>query len=421
MKGRLAAAIPLLVASQAFAQSWEAGPEGISVPASVSGVSVPGATISCRADVFSIQLMGTAVGNGAGDAPVALLVDGKLFVTTAADDGRMTVPGDAVEALKQGNRLTLSFPSEGKTVETAFALKGSRKALDALAGNCPKADVPEVVEASGGSIEVADSYQAGQRVSVPFTAPAKDNAYWIGFVNVDGGPTDYISSGYAYVSSGNPAQITAPGTPGDYEIRMADDTDKVMLVAKQVTVGEPVPAQIDAPDSVVGGQFFQITHGGPDGPQNIVAIVRAGDPDSSYYSYQYANVSASPATTRAPATGGDYEVRYILPVGSSVVMARKPVTVSQAPAVTLTAAATSAGAPVDVALGDDAPRLSGDYIYIARPGADPGNYEGGYTYVPSSGAPEIPAPAEAGDWEVRYVVPDNGGWAVLGSTTLTVK
>ena len=102
-------------------------------------------------------------------------------------------------------------------------------------------------------------------------------------------------------------------------------------------------------------------------------------------------------------------------------MARKPVTVSQAPAVTLTAAATSAGAPVDVALGDDAPRLSGDYIYIARKDEPPKGHSGGLTSVSTDGETTMSAPKEPGEWELRYVVQVASDYHILGHAPLTVK
>ncbi len=423
MKRTSVALLLFLAAQPAQAQTWSFDPAGhVVIPAAVSGEKIAGAAMSCRGDQFSVVLNGVTIGDGKADTAVAMLIDGKLFATTAkGTTGAIAVPADAVTGLKTGKRVTFSFPSGGKTVETTFALKGSQKAIEALAANCAPANLPEPISANGGTIEVADSYAAGQLVSVPFSKPDKSNSFWVGFVNVGGGPTDYMSNGYAYTSAGNPAKITAPSKPGTYEIRMADDTDKVMLVAKAVTITPSVAGSVSAPASAVGGTHVDVVHNGPDGTSNQIVIMPRGAADSSVNSPHSNNTSVSPARLRAPLSGGDYEVRYILAVGEPVVLARQPITISQAAPVSLSATEATAGQEFAVALGADAPRMSGDYVYIARPGAAGNNYEGGYASVPGSGDVTIKAPSEAGAWEIRYVAPDNGDWAPLGSAPLTVK
>lgn len=423
MKRVLPIVLFLASASTAAAQSWSFGTDGIALPPSVAGAKVAGATMTCRGDTYYLQLAGVTIGSGGtGEVPVALLVDAKVFATTADQGtGLITVPDAAIGALKSGKRLTLSIPVAGLTIETTFALKGSSKALESLAGACAPAGGPEKIAGNGASMEVLAEYAAGSAIAVPFTAPPGDNRFWIGFAPVGSGPIDYLGNGYAYTSSGNPAVITAPGKPGDYELRFADDTAKTKLVGKKVTIIPGVTATLDAPAEAVGGTTISVAHSGPDGRANYVAIVPAGAGDSTFNSYHGANVTADPASVRVPATGGDYEVRYVLAVGDTAVAARRPLAVSQAPTVTLAPAEAAAGTDFEVAFGGDAPRQSADYLYIARPGASSNNYDGGYVSIPGSGNAKIKAPGEAGDWEIRYVVPDNGNWASLGSAKLTVK
>ena len=51
---------------------------------------------------------------------------------------------------------------------------------------------------------------------------------------------------------------------------------------------------------------------------------------------------------------------------------------------------------LSVALGPDAPRAEGDYLYIARPGGAPGDYSGGYVTIPAQGPAQHAAGAAAG-------------------------
>ena len=51
--------------------------------------------------------------------------------------GAIAVPQAALPARKSGQRLTVGFPAAGINIETVFALRGSSKALEMLAANCP--------------------------------------------------------------------------------------------------------------------------------------------------------------------------------------------------------------------------------------------------------------------------------------------
>ena len=70
-------------------------------------------------------------------------------------------------------------------------------------------------------------------------------------------------------------------------------------------------AQVDAPATVKAGTKFQVTWQGPNYRSDYITIVPAGAKDSDYLNYSYTS-KGSPATLKAPAKPGKYEVRYIL-------------------------------------------------------------------------------------------------------------
>ncbi|PHP64775.1 hypothetical protein CSC94_22505 [Zhengella mangrovi] len=417
----------------AHAQSWSVESDGtVTIPPSVAGEAVSGASMVCQGGAFFLTLQDVPVGGGETNVPIAMLIDGKIFATTASTAGKITVPEAAVDVLKSGKRVTFSLPVDGKTLETTFALKGSSKAIKALTENCaPAAEPKEVLEAADAepekatdsefALEALAEYPAGSQASISFKVPEKANNYWVGFIGVGASDVDYYSNGYAYTAAGNPASITVPAKPGTYEVKLADDTDKVKLVARTVTVTEPVPASIDAPDTATGGQSIQVAYSGPDGTRNSIAVAPVGASGNAVYYGQSEYTSVNPVSVRVPAMAGNYEVRYVLSIGGYNVIARRPISISEAPAVTLTAAEATAGQDFEIGLGADAPRLSGDYIYIAKPGASADNYEGGYVSIPSTGNVMIKAPDEPGEWQIRYVLPNNGGRTVVGSAPLSVK
>ncbi|MCB1418371.1 MAG: hypothetical protein KDJ74_04965 [Notoacmeibacter sp.] len=281
--------------------------------------------------------------------------------------------------------------------------------------------VPKTVSDNGATMEIAPEFKAGSEAKIPFTAPEGSNNYWIGFVNPGAAPTDYFSSGYAYTSAGNPASVTVPGQPGDYELRFADDTAKTMLIGTPVKVIDGDTATVTVPETAEGSREISVSFTGPDGKHNLIAVVKAGTADQTYQSLQSATTYQSPLVLRMPASSGDYEVRYLRSIGKVSVAGRAPIKVTAAAPVTMTAAEAQAGQEFKVVLVDDAPRLSGDYIYIAKPGAPDNDYAGGYVAVGRNVDTVIKAPAEAGDWELRYIVPDNGDWVALGRAALTVK
>ena len=125
----------------------------------------------------------------------------------------------------------------------------------------------------------------------------------------------------------------------------------------------------------------------------------------------------SPATLRVPALAGAWEIRY---VAQGNVVARKALSVTEPPRVTIAAMEAVTGQPLSVELAD-APRTAGDYLYIAKAGTADADYGGGYAGIPSSGPVSIPAPGEPGDWELRYVVPSGNTYVVLGRAPLLLK
>lgn len=411
----------LMLSGAAHAQSWSWNGTGVAIPASVAGAKIAGATLNCADGAFALTLQGVTIGNGQAETPIAIMIDQSVFATTASSAGEIAIPQGAVDALKSGSRMTLSFPAAGMSIETAFSLRGSSKALDQLAQNCRSTPKPEAAPANaaaavemGATLDAAATVAVQQPLQVSFAGPAgKDD--WIGLALVGSSDSSWVQGAYFYVAKGSPQTITAPVAYGPYELRYVTGEGKV-LTSKTIEVTKARDPYVDAPDTAAGGALLRLDFAGPNGANAFVGIAREGD--AAGIASVRADVHTSPAYLRAPVQDGGYQLRYVDNAGA--VVATKALTVTPPPLVTLAALESAPGVEIAVNL-PDAPRWSGDYIYIAPAGTGDADYSGGYVGVPSTGPATIKAPAQAGEWEIRYVVPSDGSYAALGRARLVVK
>lgn len=146
----LVAALAALVcaAPPALAQaSWVAheAEARATLPAVQEGTAVTGATLSCEAQRWRLDLT-LAEGTTARDGDVVVGIDRRTFELKAvATAGGLAIalPRAAIEPLKAGIRLRLDFAAEGEEGpgEAAFALRGSRVAITAAQERCSLRDM----------------------------------------------------------------------------------------------------------------------------------------------------------------------------------------------------------------------------------------------------------------------------------------
>lgn len=113
------------------------------LPAPRGDTKVTGAALSCAAQRWRLDVA-VAEGAAAGDGDAAIEVDARAFSLRRAPDGdgwAFVVPRAAIEPLKNGLRLTLSFPGEDGPGDAAFALRGSKLAISAAQARCTLRDM----------------------------------------------------------------------------------------------------------------------------------------------------------------------------------------------------------------------------------------------------------------------------------------
>jgi hypothetical protein len=213
---------------------------------------------------------------------------------------------------------------------------------------------------------------------------------------------------YVYVAAGK-LQLQLPATPGDYELRVLGASSPYPTLARQALKIEGAAATVKAEATLKAGAEFEVTWTGPNNPRDYITI---GNAASKYLDYEYTR-SGSPLKITAPEKAGEYEVRYILGQGDTVIATQK-VTVGAVSASVTAPAQIAAGAKLTVSWqGPGNPR---DYLTVVKAGAAEQTW-GRYEYVSKGNPITLVAPDAPGDYEVRYLSATN---QTLARTKFTV-
>ena len=213
---------------------------------------------------------------------------------------------------------------------------------------------------------------------------------------------------YVYVAPGK-LQLQLPATPGDYELRVCGASSPYPTLARQALKIEGSSATVKAAATLKAGAEFEVTWTGPNNPRDYITI---GDAATKYLDYKYTS-SGSPVKITAPGKAGEYEVRYILGQGDTVIATQK-VTVGAVSASVTAPAQIAAGAKLSVSWqGPGNPR---DYLTVVKAGAAEQTW-GRYEYISKGNPLTLIAPDAPGEYEVRYLSAQN---QTLARATLTV-
>jgi Ca-activated chloride channel family protein len=228
--------------------------------------------------------------------------------------------------------------------------------------------------------------------------------------------------GYAYTRDAIPvAKLQAPTTPGEYDVRYVVQlaSERKVKATAPVTVSAAT-ASLTVPPKAEGGEPMTIAWQGPAGTGDYVDIVPAGSSATSgEITYAYTR-DGNPTKLTAPGKVGAYEIRYVLEgPGGRKVLASSPLAVTQS-AATLKADDTVAkGSKVKVEW--TGPKRAGDYVDLVKKGHAETSGELSYFYTDRASSSELTAPAEPGDYEIRYVLEAPGGRQVLARRPLRVR
>ena len=195
-------------------------------------------------------------------------------------------------------------------------------------GRVVKAVVPLTVTPLTVSLDTPPtSATSAEPLSIKWTGPNYKGDY------VDIVPRGFTQTSgeisYAYTSTGNPSLVTAPGAPGEYDIRyvVEGQPQRRIMTTAPLTVTE-APAALTAPLTAHKGEALSIKWTGPNRQGDYVDLVPKGFASTSgELSYFYTSIGPSGSLT-APDKAGDYEIRYVLEApGGRRILATAPLKV----------------------------------------------------------------------------------------------
>jgi len=197
-----------------------------------------------------------------------------------------------------GNPVVLQAPDATGKYQLRYIMGQSRTVL-------ARKDI--LVSKVSAKVEAKKAVPAGSDIQIIWIGPNNKSDY---ITIVPKGADEKAYFNYRHTSYGSPLKLKAPDKPGDYEIRYILNQSRTVLTKTDIKVTK-VDAKVNAPATVKAGAAFKVTWQGPNYKSDYITIVPAGAKDSEYLSYAYTS-RGSPASLKAPAKPGKYEVRYIL-------------------------------------------------------------------------------------------------------------
>ncbi|MHA3913320.1 VWA domain-containing protein [Halovulum sp. GXIMD14793] len=300
----------------------------------------------------------------------------------------------------EGSPVSLRMPPKPGTYELRYVLDKGNKVITS---------VPITLTPASASFDAPNTAEVGSELVAAWIGPDNEGDY-VTIAKAGDAGNEYQS--YVYTSQGNPARLKVPAEVGEYELRYVLDSGNSVIERVALTVTD-VQATLTPPEKAEIGSQIVVDWEGPGNDGDYITIAQPDQAGNQYVSYAYAS-QGSPARLDAPAEAGQYELRYVLGTGSRVI-GRAPITVTEVEASVTAPEKAEAGS--EVAISWTGPDNDYDYIAIANPD-DPDNGRVHYTHTNKGNPLRLKLPAEAGEYELRYVL--HNGTRVISRTPVTV-
>lgn len=283
------------------------------------------------------------------------------------------------------------------------------------------ARTPLTVTDTNYTVDAPDTVSVASEFEVQWSGPYQRDDF---VTIIEKGSEDVFRNGQtARLSEGEPAVLTAPAEPGEYEVRyiltngytLYPGMQRVVQAMTPITV-EDVSTTITTTSTAVGGSTvtLQIDTPGDSWGDDMVSVVEPGAIKTNAdarFGLSRIKTDDGGFDIRVPAVAGDYEVAYFLKPGDRVI-AREPITITQAEASVDIPATVKMGTDFEVSYSGDAFR--GDRVIIT-PADTPDNkmwqWSANYGFIAKAGETSgVISTNKAerifktpGEYEVRYV------------------
>ena len=381
--------------------SWSVTPAGGGAPIFTSDQAYAETEVLPGDYVAEAVWTGWRQGTQEADGPKT----GRLAFSVAAQQPKViTVP------VELGIPVTLSVPpdtAEGVGFEVAWT------GPDSLGGYL-------TVNALDDGPREMIYFQDAQRARDLYQSEAEKSGQDVASLDTDGdGDLDQDDTATAWLGG--------PSIAGSYEVRYVLDTPRLILARTPITVTDSV-YELSAPTEAPVASRIDVAWSGPMTDGDFLTLIEAGSSDVFRNGVTAKLEDGQPATLTAPATPGDYEIRYILANGYTlypdmqhVVQATRPIRIVDVEAEISGPENAVGGSTIEVAWSGPKDEMTDDFISIVEPGATKYNRDSNAKLYGRDGAfnpVNIRVPAQEGAYEIAYVL--NPGQRIISRTPITI-
>jgi hypothetical protein len=190
-----------------------------------------------------------------------------------------------------------------------------------------------VTIASAYTVTVDAVSLAASPLTVNWSAPANHSIQdWVGLYKAGAPDTSFLKWQYATTSTSGLMTFNTPATAGVYEFRYFLNNGFVRVAtSERFTLGAPAYTLNATPVSSTPGGTISVDWSAMAGHSSVdwVGLYRVGGNDRSFVAWKYTGSSPSGRLTfSAPSSSGQYEFRYYLNDGFTLVGISNMVTVS---------------------------------------------------------------------------------------------
>ena len=216
---------------------------------------------------------------------------------------------------KRGNPVQLTVPEEAGDYEARYLTGQKYYTLARHAFSIT------VVTAS---IEGPTSVTEGAHFKVRYAGTGNDRDF---ITIVPAGSPEGKYGDHGYTRGGDTVELTAPESPGPYELRYLTARRYRTLASQPIEVASAGAATLSAPAEVRGGEHFAVEWKAVGNDHDYITIVEPDAGEREYGNHAYVR-NGNPVRIVAPLEVGEYELRYALGA-SRKILARRPIRVTE--------------------------------------------------------------------------------------------
>ncbi|MGR3661588.1 MAG: vWA domain-containing protein [Paracoccaceae bacterium] len=292
-----------------------------------------------------------------------------------------------------------AYTKHGNPAQVKMPLDPGEYQLRYLANGNPDkviATRPITVVEANANIDAIEEAVAGSVIDVDWVGPDNKNDY-ISVAKTDQNPNKYIQ--YAYTKRDNPAKVTMPLEPGEYQLRYIANGNPDQILATRAIRIVAAEVSLNAAETVEAGRRIDVSWTGPNNKNDYISVTDIGQAAGKYHHYKYTK-HGDPALITMPLEPGNYQLRYIANSSPDQILVSRSITVVAANVALDAPDQGVVGTAVDVSyIG---PSNKNDYISIAEIGSDPKKYSH-YRYTKDHNPVSLNLPEVPGTYLVRYV------------------